>query len=633
MKPVAVVAHGAVSALGLGRSAFAVGEPLQVAPSAVAPDPELAQCGLRRPLSARVRAADALSSAADRDWRRARALLELAAAELTAALDRSLPGWRSRRVAVAIGTSGGGMRSLERLLRRRAEGAAIDDELAREALYFGPISELSSLLGVEPEPCVQVLAACASSTLAIGLGCRWLEQGYADLVVAGGYDALSPLIAAGFESLGATTKTRPAPFRRHRDGMVLGEGAALLALARDGAFGSEPLGHVLGFSAASDAVHVTAPDRTGASLARAGRAALADASLGSERIDIVSAHGTATPFNDAAEALAISSILGASTERAVAHPFKASIGHTLGAAGALETLAVLDALARGVLPAACGEGEIEPALGARLLAANARASVGNALKLSTAFGGANAALVLGRAPVGEGRALGRRPVELLGVGDPMHELARDLELPGLSELKRERLDTLSALALAAAANALARAPVAAPERSGVIVGSACSTIEADEHFARRFWARGARGVEPRRFPPTSPNLCAGQCSIALGLRGPSLAVAAGPAAASEALLLAHDLIESGDADCMVVVAAEDPGPVSAELFRAAELPLPRRGAIGAVLGCAGGGPTLDRSLLIRVHRQARAELGAKRPFEPGWPAFQALLAEVVRGGN
>lgn len=628
MNPVAVVAQGALSGLGEARAAFSVGQPGEPARSAIARDEELARRGLRYPLSVRCPSLERLSRDEDRDERRAEMILELALAQIERELEAIDPLWRKRRIGIAIGTSGGGMRALERALAERAAGRPPSPELAHGALYFGPLRGLGERLNARAETCTQVLAACASSTIAIGIACRWLEQDRADLVIAGGYDALSVLIAAGFESLHATTRSRPAPFRKQRDGMVLGEGAALLALARPAELPGEPLGFVLGFGASSDAVHVTAPDRTGSGLARAAKLALSDAGLAPERVDLVSAHGTATPFNDAAEARAIAQVLGAGARGSVVHPFKGSIGHTLGAAGALETLAALDALGRGVLPAACGEGEIETGLEARLLSRNAQAPIRHALKLSTAFGGSDAALVLGARPGDAGKSRARRPVRLLAVGEPVQDVTpRALDDVKLPELKRERLDSVSALVLAAAARVLRGASLANREAFGVIVGSASATLEIDELFATKLRERGPRGVEPRRFPSTSPNLSAGECSIAFELTGPTLAVGAGPAAASEALLVAYDLIESGDAEQLLVVVVEDAGPVVGDLFGRAELPLPARGALAALVGTGEGRP-LDREWLARAHAEARAAGGAFGGQAPGWPAFQAILAAL-----
>jgi 3-oxoacyl-[acyl-carrier-protein] synthase II len=626
MKPVVVVAAGAVSPLGEGAEAAGVGEPGTSPESAIAEDPLLALAGLRRPFAARVR-----SIAADPLRDRADLLLERARDHLLLALDRELPDWKKRRLALCIGTSSGGMHCQERVFAARERGEMLDPAVARSAPYFGPLPRLVAGLGVPAAAVVQVLAACASSTIAIGLGCRWLEAGHADLVIAGGYDALAVFVAAGFEALGATSGKQPAPFRADRDGMALGEGAVLLALCRADAVLGRGLGRILGFAASSDAVHVTAPDRSGAGLALAATGALEDAAAPGQSIDIVSAHGTATPFNDAAEARAIATALGDHATRAVVHPFKAVIGHTLGAAGGLETLAALDALRRGVLPAAVGSGATEPELKGRLLERNQLGEPRRCLKLSAAFGGANAALVLG-CDDGNAPARERRRARVLALGEARTRLDVEATAPRLASdpARLARLDPVSALAVAAAASALERCEGPLPGRCGVIVGTAAASIEINDAFDLRRRQRGARAVEPRRFPATSPNLCAGEVSIAFALRGPSFAVGAGPAAATEALVAAVDLLEAGDADTLVVVAVDHVGPAVTDIWRAAELALPETGAAAVVLTSgAANRPELESARLRATHRDAVTAGGRVDGSIPGWPALLAAVRRLV----
>jgi 3-oxoacyl-[acyl-carrier-protein] synthase-1/3-oxoacyl-[acyl-carrier-protein] synthase II len=559
-------------------------------------DAELRNAGLRKPRAARA-AIDPLPGDADR----AHSLLERAASDLSARLDACVPGWKNLRLALCVGTSAGGLGRLERALALRAAGATVPRSLARAALYDGPLVALERWFG-DAAPQVQLLGACVASTFALGLGARWLDAGHAELVIAGGYDALCPFLATGFEALGATTGGEPAPFRASRDGMVLGEAAALVALMREA---DAPVveGSLLGFGAASDALHVTAPDAEGRGLALAAARALEDAREPESTIELVSAHATATQHNDAAEAAALRRIFGSDLERLVVHPFKAVVGHTLGAAGALETLAALDAMRAQVLPGAVGHDAVDPSFAGRLLAANAPGHATRCLKLSAAFGGANAALVVAAAERAEARdrseplgaaveAPRARPVTLLYAGPRVSE--PDLELLAvrtrLDELRRSRLDRASALAVTAAAGALGAVPGLAPLTTAVVVGTSAASLEADELFDSRRRERGAAFVEPRRFPATSPNLPAGWCAIAFGWQGPNVAVGGGPGAAEQALLVGYDLVAAGDAEHAVVVTSDDVGPVTRDLFAAAELPVPADGASVYVLG-HGAGPT------------------------------------------
>jgi 3-oxoacyl-[acyl-carrier-protein] synthase II len=543
----AILAFGAVSALGEGAAAVSAGEVGEPARVAIRRDDELESAGLARPFAARA----SIRAPGDR----ATELLERALVACAAQLDDVRSGWRGERVGLILGTSSGGMRRAEEAFAGLARGEPVTDPEA--PTYFGPMARASRRLGLAFDPALLVLGACASSALAIGLGVRCLERGVCDLVLAGGFDDVTVFVACGFEALRATTAAPPPrPFRLGRDGMVLGEGAAVLALAR----APEARSFVTGFGAASDAVHLTAPDPNGSGLARAAAAALAEA--GRPTIDLVSAHGTATPFNDAAEAHAIQEVLAGQPVAPVVHPFKAQIGHTLGAAGALELLTCVDAIERRVLPAAAGEGELDPDAPARMLDRTLTGAPHAALSLSSAFGGANAALVVGDA---RGRPRPVRPVFVRGVVHIDREPAADALAAALamSSARLARADSLVRLALAAVERL--RAACGPFAGAGIVVGSALATLETNATFAANVRARGTQAAEPRRFPYTSPNAVAGECSIAFGLTGPGFSVGGGLHAAIEAVVAGALLVGSGDADEVVVVAVDEAGPTTRAL--------------------------------------------------------------------
>ncbi|WP_437332703.1 beta-ketoacyl synthase N-terminal-like domain-containing protein [Sorangium sp. So ce394] len=575
MSDACVIASGAVSALGLGPLAYRVPGAGEPAPVAIARDEELARAGLLRPFAARAPAALGVAPGADR----ATDLLKAALSQTLAALERVRPGWRGERIGIALGTSSGGMLTAERFFAARAEGADAGSlaALASGATYFAPFNDALAAFGLERTPLrTHLLAACAASTLAIGLGLRWLDRDACDLVLAGGYDALSTFVAAGFEALRATTASSSRPFRLGRDGMALGEGAAVVALVReDRRRGAPVMVRVAGFGASTDAVHITAPDRTGSGLMRAGAAALADAGWPASRVGLVSAHATATPYNDAMESRAIAALFaaprpaegsGAAPPPPVVHPFKAQIGHTLGAAGALESLAAAAALAASIAPPAASEGELDPDAPALLLERAEPRPLDAALKLSAAFGGANAALLL------TSRASGRKPRR----ARPVHlraaarvtgfDLGRLAEATGIPRDRLARLDALCRLGLTAVAALADVVGEGALRGAGIVAGHALATIDTNDVYDARRRARGARFVEPRLFPATSPNAIAGECAIAYQLTGPSFAVGAGLGGALEALRAAAELVASSDADRMVVVAADDAGPVARELL-------------------------------------------------------------------
>lgn len=551
----AVLAFGAASALGVGEAAFDVG-----AAGAEPPDVWSERDGGKSFARVQQLAAPHVE--------RPRAIFELGLQQLLAELDALRPGWRDLRIGVAIGTSSGGLAAFERA--RAGEGVPLSD-----CAYFSPLQGLEAALGRRPERLVSLYAACASSTMALGLGLRWLALGDVELALVGGYDAESDWVCHGFDALKATSAGKPRPFRAERDGMALGEGVALVALGRDD--GGRALGYVRGFAATTDAVHITAPDRTGQALARAATSALSDAGLAPERVDFVSVHGTGTSFNDAAEAAALKRVFGNAAPQLALHAFKSVVGHTLGAAGALESLAALSAFQHGVVPASAGDGTPMAELPARVLARNVAAPVSHCLKLSTAFGGANAALVLATSP-GESTASPLREVHLAAVGESVTALEPARVVPWLRSAPERlpRSDALSELCVAAAAELFRSIREAGLvldlARTGVVVGSASASLQADAEFGARILERGPEHAEPRRFPATSPNACAGHVAIAFGLGGPSHAVGAGPEASTEALQVARDWLRAGDADAMLVIGAENVGEGAHAVIDALRLP-------------------------------------------------------------
>jgi 3-oxoacyl-[acyl-carrier-protein] synthase-1/3-oxoacyl-[acyl-carrier-protein] synthase II len=586
MSGASILALGAISALGSGADAFSVGSVGQPARVALSDDPELARAGLLRPVAARV------TGLTPRHPDPASDLLAIALDACLAQLSEARPTWKTERIGLAIGTSSGAMTTIEQFLATRARSEPISRELARGATYFAPFHAAAGSGAIAFAPRVLVLGACASSTLAIGLALRWLELGKCDIALAGGFDALSVFVAAGFEALRATTASRPRPFRLGRDGMAVGEGAAVVALGSS----AKHIAHVAGFGASTDAVHLTAPDRTGHGLGRAAALALEDAAVSPAQIDLISAHATATSFNDPAEAKAMRHAMG-EDPAPIVHPFKAQIGHTMGAAGVLESLAACDAMARGIAPAAAGEGDVDPDCAVHLASRNEEAHLGATLKLSSAFGGANAALVLTpRATPGRSRPA--RQVSLVE-----HVVVREALPPdAMSEALAERhphlhrLDRMARLVVSAVHRLSERVGSQALAGAGLILGTSLATLEQNELFDVRRRERGARFVEPRRFPATSPNAAAGECAIAFQLTGPTFAVGASLHAGLEAMAVARDLVAAGDSDAMIVVSADLAGAASTALLAAAEAPPIVEGACAALLSSRSGSIPLDREI-------------------------------------
>jgi 3-oxoacyl-[acyl-carrier-protein] synthase II len=314
-----------------------------------------------------------------------------AAAEAVA--DSDLRGRLPDRTGVALGTTLGGM-----LLFEAWDAGQLDGPSLRQVPYYAPAARLARTLGCRG-PVATPQLACASGTWAIALAASWVRAGRADVVLAGGTDLLCRFVVSGFNSLKATA-AEARPFDRDRRGLVLGEGAAVVVVesaAHAAARGARVRARIAGIGAAGDAVHMTAPDREGRGAARAISAALVDAGLAPGDVGFVSAHGTGTPYNDAMEAVAISRVFGA--RRVPVNSIKGAIGHTLGAAGAFETVLCVGVMESGLVPPTAGLAHVDPACASLDLVQGAPRSVPARVSVSTSsgFAGANAALVLAAA--------------------------------------------------------------------------------------------------------------------------------------------------------------------------------------------------------------------------------------------
>ena len=319
------------------------------------------------------------------------------------ALEEALDGLRTEgdpaRLGVFQGAGTSGLPVAEAYLADRLAGHR---GRAAEAVYQSPCTVTDALarrLGAEG-PRSTIMNACSSSLLALGQAWERLAGGELDLAVAGGAESLCRTTYGGFSSLKAVDPRKCRPFSRDRAGLNLGEGAVQILLEpldRARARGATILAEVLGYGASMDAHHPTAPHPEGEGAARAMAMALRTGRLDAAAVDLVSAHGTATPANDGAECRAIRRALGAAADRASVTSTKSQFGHTLGAAGAFGAAAAVLALRDQVVSPTLRLEDPDPAcdLDCTPLAAKAR-PLQAALVNAFAFGGNNVSLALRR---------------------------------------------------------------------------------------------------------------------------------------------------------------------------------------------------------------------------------------------
>jgi len=306
------------------------------------------------------------------------------------------------RLAVVIGTGIGGVTTLldsDDLLEAKGPGR-VSPLTVPMLMPNGPAAwvslEYSARAGV-----YTTVSACASGAEALALGARLIREGEADVVIAGGTEAaIAPLTIAGFAQARTLSKRNddPArasrPFDVDRDGFVLGEGAGVMILERAdfaAARGARVLGRLAGYGITADAHHITGPDPTGAGQIRAIAKAVRDAGLEPSDVDHVNCHATSTVVGDVYEAAAIRQALG---DRPVLTAPKSSLGHLVGAAGAVEAIITLLSVAHGVVPATLNLDQKEPDVTLDVVAGAPRTMpIRAALSNSFGFGGQNVTLL------------------------------------------------------------------------------------------------------------------------------------------------------------------------------------------------------------------------------------------------
>ena len=245
-----------------------------------------------------------------------------------------------------------------------------------------------------PGPVTAVSCACASGLSALALAGRRLRTGQARRVLVVGADSINPFVLRGFSSLLALSTSACRPFDRNRDGLSVGDGAGAMLLSTHPDDAADL--RLLGWGESNDANHITGPSRDGDGLATAVERALHNADIPPAEVDFVHLHGTGTQYNDAMESNALARVFD---KPPPASGSKAQVGHTLGAAGVLESLITLAALERGIAPPNVGFSTPDPDSNLDLRsAARPLERTRTGLKVAAGFGGINAALVFGRIP-------------------------------------------------------------------------------------------------------------------------------------------------------------------------------------------------------------------------------------------
>lgn len=304
----------------------------------------------------------------------------------------------SDRIGIVLGTSTSGVAESEQALALKHNSGNWPEgyhyglqEFADPALFLADLLDLNG-------PAYSISTACSSSAKVFGSARRLIEAGLCDAVLVGGVDSLCRLTVNGFAALESIAKTYCSPFSEQRDGINIGEAAALFLVTAETSVVANDI-YFLGMGESSDAHHISAPHPEGLGAAAAMEAALRDAQVAANDVAYINLHGTGTPQNDAMESKAVARVLGSQVP---ASSTKAITGHTLGAAGALEAafgwLLLSDLNEDKQLPPQVTRGNIDTSLAPLNLVGqkNSQAALGKGVYMSNsfAFGGSNASLIL-----------------------------------------------------------------------------------------------------------------------------------------------------------------------------------------------------------------------------------------------
>ncbi len=307
----------------------------------------------------------------------------------------------AENLPLVLGTTAGGMSFGEAYFRQAVQTPRCHRRQPTRAVYYQPQVQARMVLNALGcnGPITIVSNACASGSNAIGHAWELIRYGQAECALAGGYDALTELVFSGFDALQALSTTVCRPFDACRDGLALGEGAAVVALetlesARRR--GASILGELIGYATAIDHHHLTQPHPQGETTLMVMNQACTTAGVTPEDVDYINAHGTGTVLNDSSEAIAIGHWAGQQAKTLPVSSTKASIGHLLGAAGAVEAAVCLMTLREQWLPPETLFETPDPACNFPIVRKPQDARVNVALSNSFGFGGVNATLILRR---------------------------------------------------------------------------------------------------------------------------------------------------------------------------------------------------------------------------------------------
>ena len=475
-----------------------------------------------------------------------------------------------KKVALISGTTVGGMDVTERHFKLMQESDEMLSVISKHDCG-STTDDIARICGLDGAETITVSTACSSAVNSIIIGAEMLKTGEADIVIAGGTEALSKFHLNGFNTLMILDKEQCRPFDATRAGLNLGEGAAFVVMQKSAdAEDDKALAYVSGYGNRCDAFHQTASSEDGEGAYLAMTEALAMAGLKPQDIHYINAHGTGTPNNDPSESAAIRRVFGDSIPPISST--KAFTGHTTSASGSIETVFSILAMQNGFVPASLGwekqdDNCITPSTGINNI------DIENVVCNSFGFGGNDSSIILSKTPHTEDEATAQYVVDVLAKDE-----IEDME--SLKEIKEfvfpieaRRMGKLMKASCLTSMRVLRKANIERPD--AIITATANGMLETSEQFLQDICENGEQLLKPTLFMQSTHNTIGSAIAIRLKCHGYNITYTQGERSLECAMKDAERLIRTGKAKTVLVGCHDEATPLYCGFMERLGLPEPK----------------------------------------------------------
>ncbi|MBO4663970.1 MAG: beta-ketoacyl synthase chain length factor [Bacteroidaceae bacterium] len=475
-----------------------------------------------------------------------------------------------KKVALISGTTVGGMDVTERHFKLMQESDEMLSVISKHDCG-STTDDIARICGLDGAETITVSTACSSAVNSIIIGAEMLKTGEADIVIAGGTEALSKFHLNGFNTLMILDKEQCRPFDATRAGLNLGEGAAFVVMQKSAdAEDDKALAYVSGYGNRCDAFHQTASSEDGEGAYLAMTEALAMAGLKPQDIHYINAHGTGTPNNDPSESAAIRRVFGDSIPPISST--KAFTGHTTSASGSIETVFSILAMQNGFVPASLGwekqdDNCITPSTGINNI------DIENVVCNSFGFGGNDSSIILSKTPHTEDEATAQYVVDVLAKDE-----IEDME--SLKEIKEfvfpieaRRMGKLMKASCLTSMRVLRKANIERPD--AIITATANGMLETSEQFLQDICENGEQLLKPTLFMQSTHNTIGSAIAIRLKCHGYNITYTQGERSLECAMKDAERLIRTGKAKTVLVGCHDEATPLYCGFMKRLGLPEPK----------------------------------------------------------